>query len=178
MKEKWKKVQNYGSYSVSSYGNVRNDETGTIRKQNKNGSGYLCVTIWRDGTPRTLVVHRLVANAFLKNPHNKPCINHKDGDRTNNNIHNLEWCTAKENSLHRYRVLGNYISKESASKISAWRRKPVLCVETNVVYESVAAAARTMECTDGAIRAVIKGRRPRAKGYTWEFVQESESSTD
>lgn len=72
----------------------------------KDGKGYLFVSLSKDGKRYLKKVHRLVAQAFIPNPFRKPQINHKNGDKTNNGIDNLEWVTNAENMLHAYRVLG------------------------------------------------------------------------
>ena len=86
----------YQNYEVSSWGNIRNRTTGRILKQYVNSRGYLCVCI--DGTKK---VHRLVASAFLNNPGNKKCVDHKNRDKLNNNIINLRYATSMENCQNR-----------------------------------------------------------------------------
>ena len=96
---KWKKIDDYNRYSVSDTGLVRNDKTGRILKTPKAGHGYLVVNLSKNGK-RSFTVHRLVAKAFINNPENKPTVNHFDGDKSNNNVSNLEWATYSENNQH------------------------------------------------------------------------------
>lgn len=74
----------------------------SIKSLARNGNGYLFVFLKRDGTRQKMFIHRLVAQAFLENPHNKPIVNHKDSDRGNNLLSNLEWVTDSENTKHAY----------------------------------------------------------------------------
>ena len=108
-------------YEVSNMGNVRSVER-YVNNGHKNGlkklpmrvlkpalgkSGYLLVTFSVDNTQSSQNVHRLVARAFIFNEANKPQVNHKDGNKKNNAVDNLEWVTVSENGLHSFRVLGN-----------------------------------------------------------------------
>jgi hypothetical protein len=97
--EVWKDISNYDKYEVSSFGNVRNKNTGRILKSANNG-GYLCVGLSNKIT-KTFPVHRLVALAFIENLENKLHVNHKDKNSLNNKLSNLEWNTAKENNKHK-----------------------------------------------------------------------------
>lgn len=98
-KEIWRDIDNYYIfYEISNFGNVRNKQTKYVLKQQLNSSGYLGVTLSHYRVKR--LVHRLVGQAFIPNPENKPQINHKDSNKTNNKVENLKWLTAKENSLH------------------------------------------------------------------------------
>lgn len=109
--EIWKDIKNYeGIYQVSNYGNVRSfkkwcgnnhlkkwvNET-SILKATDNGNGYLIVRLNKYGTRKNFYIHRLVATYFLDNPSNKNIVNHKDYNKYNNNVSNLEWVTQKEN---------------------------------------------------------------------------------
>jgi hypothetical protein len=100
--EEWKKIKIEG-YSISNTGKFRNDKTGKILKPSIGSTGYYVVNIkpnGRIGKSYSLKIHRLIAEAFIPNPENKPQINHKDCNRLNNNIENLEWVTNKENNIH------------------------------------------------------------------------------
>lgn len=92
-------------YEVSDWGRVRNKNDKILRGGNSHG--YRTVSL-RSGSDkrRHFLVHRLVAEAFIPNPKNLPCVNHKDGNRANNNVENLEWVTKSENSFHAVNVLG------------------------------------------------------------------------
>ena len=101
MDEIWKVIENFPNYSVSTYGRVRNNTTGLILKQGDNGRGYKHVGLYSDTIKnKTIMVHRLVALAFLPNPNNLPEINHIDENKENNCIENLEWCTSEYNINH------------------------------------------------------------------------------
>jgi predicted transcriptional regulator YheO len=105
-KEVWKKVVtgdgiDWKRYSVSSYGRVRNDKNGRIRKSIINiRNGYLQVNLCKNGKVKTYNIHRLVALAFIPNddPLHKTQVNHKNENKTNNTVENLEWCTPEYNA--------------------------------------------------------------------------------
>lgn len=105
--EVWKPVKEY-NYEVSSLGRVRNTSNNKILSLfDKNRMGYYRVILFKDGQRKRHFVHRLVAETFLENLENKPQVNHKDGNKQNNRLENLEWSTNSENQLHSYYVLKN-----------------------------------------------------------------------
>lgn len=124
-------------------------------------AGYLSVAL----KGKTVYVHRLLAQAFIKNPRDCDCVNHIDGVKTNNTIQNLEWCTKGENNTHAWKS-----GLQDAHKVACRR------IEDGKVYESLRAAAYE-NCTSpkrscNISRACKYGKT--AGGYHWEFVKESE----
>lgn len=132
--EEWKDIAGYeGIYQVSSFGNIKRLKSfvkhpkggmkiinGRILKTTRK-KAYGQVTLCKETGQLNYSVHRLVAQAFIPNPQNKPCVNHKDGDKRNNKINNLEWCTYKENELHSYSVLGKIGTLENLTHFdSSW----------------------------------------------------------
>lgn len=102
--EEWKNVIGYeGLYEVSNIGNVRNVRRNTLLRLSKT-KGYIQVYLYKNGVKTGLKVHRLVAEAFIPNPDNLPQVNHKDENKMNNRVENLEWCTAKYNSNYGHRT--------------------------------------------------------------------------
>lgn len=108
--EIWRDIEGYeGLYQVSNLGRVKslgNDKTKKekILSQYENKNGYLYVNLCKDGKMKTFRVHRLVANAFIPNPNGYRCVNHKDEDKTNNCVDNLEWCTHQYNNTFGTRI--------------------------------------------------------------------------
>lgn len=103
--EIYKVINGSECYSVSNMGNVktknwRNTKKEAVLKPAKDKKGYLRVGLCINGNSKTFKVHRLVASAFISNPLNKPQVNHKDGNKSNNSIYNLEWVTCSENQIH------------------------------------------------------------------------------
>ena len=133
MNEIWHPCAGYEThYEVSNLGNVRSvermvlhEEGGLKRnpskvlKHGKGKNGYLTVSFSVDSVKSNHSVHRLVARAFILNESNKPQVNHKDGNKHNNHIDNLEWMTCSENGLHAYRVLGNTTWNKGMKKSQA-----------------------------------------------------------
>ena len=99
MKEEWKDIVGFeGLYKVSTLGRVKSLRKNKIMNFTTR-SGYNVLNLRKEGKRYSKQVHRLVAEAFIENPQNKPIVNHKDTNRKNNNVNNLEWCTQKENVL-------------------------------------------------------------------------------
>ncbi len=102
MDEIWKVIQNFPMYSVSNKGRIRNNKSGKIKKECYHNKGYPMVQLLdsRIRKASTKKIHRLVAIEFIPNPNNYPQINHVDGNKTNNNVENLEWCSNSYNNKH------------------------------------------------------------------------------
>lgn len=93
-----KEIKNYeGLYTISNRGVIRSSYTGKIIKQHLNKYGYYQVRLYKNKKPKNYTVHRLVAETFIPNPHKAETVNHIDGNKTNNKVENLEWCSSSEN---------------------------------------------------------------------------------
>lgn len=158
-------MKEYG-YDIDACGNVYSYKYGNIRmlKQYTDRRGYKQVYLQASGKPRKIAsVHRLVALKYLANPENKREVNHKDGNKANNIVDNLEWCTTSENCLHAHANGLRAHSKESGKPA-----RQIICVETGVVYESINEAARQTGIGRRNIGRCVEGVYNTAGKYHWE----------
>ena len=117
--ETYKKIKGFENYSVSDFGNVRNDKFGKCIKGRDNGLGYLRVCLMKDKKQFDKLIHKLSAEAFIPNPENKKCIDHIDNNRQNNNLINLRFATHSQNSQNRSMSSKN----TSGTKCVSWNKK-------------------------------------------------------
>ena len=135
--EIWKKINGYENYEISNHGNVKSNNYSKIRILKKEKcKGYLRVSLSKNNKVKRFLVHRLVALSFLKNEDNKKCVNHKDGNKLNNSLGNLEWSTYSENERHSYDYLNkiNPIRKLDNSQVIYIRNKAVKGRKGNIKY--------------------------------------------
>lgn len=168
--ETWKDVPGYvGYYQVSSLGRIRSLPRNGTRKEvhilspNVKKNGYVNVLLSKNDKRKTCRLHRLVAQAFIPNPDNKPQVNHKNGCRSDNRTVNLEWVSSKENINHKFRVLGYKMGKRNP--------KPVKCLETGEKFECIKDAERLYGKSYGAIQHAVNGKTRTAYGLHWRFVE-------
>ena len=178
--EEWKQLVDYKNYEVSSFGQVRNKKTGRILKPCNNG-GYLYVGLSLNGQTKSFSVHRLVASIYLDNLDNKPHVNHKDKNRSNNHISNLEWCSALENNIHKSLNL----VQTTNQNLKIWKID-ILTNEKIELYNSIQDAAKW--CVENKysssehtaktnISNVIRGIYKKSCGFKW-ILNEQSSDTD
>lgn len=192
MKEIWKDIKDYeGLYQISNLGRLKALEKTIwngqgylyfpekIRKLNPDKDGYLNITLSNKGEAKTFKIHRLVAEAFLPNSDDLPEVNHKDGDKTNNNVSNLEWCTRKENQRHAFRIgLINQNGERNPmyGRLGADNPNSIPIYQLNKYtgdiireYDSLASAGRDLGVNTGKICLVCQGKRDSAYGYKWKY---------
>ncbi len=99
--EEWKIIEGFETYSISSFGNVRNNKTDRILKQRLNRKGYIYVNLSKNNKNKKFSCHRLVAMAYIPNPENKTCVDHINNDKTDNRIENLRWVSVQQNNQNR-----------------------------------------------------------------------------
>ena len=153
--ERWKMVDEFPTYSISTFGRLRNDITGNILIGGYDRDGYRQATICYCGKQYNRRICRLVAIAFIPNSNDLPMVNHKDENKENDCVNNLEWCTAEYNN--------NYGSRSQAT------RKRVRCVETGIEYDGLRVAEKQCGIPHSMIsRACRLGTTTR--GFHWEYV--------
>ena len=180
MAEEWRDIPNYeNKYLVSNLGNVKSlNYRGNTNTEHKltfdTSSGYARVTLFdKNGCRKKFSVHFLVAITFISNPNKLPCINHKDENKLNNEVSNLEWCTHKYNSNY-----GTAIerTKSHSQKVYEQRRKPVCQYDfdgnfINIFSDGMSAAkwCKVKDNNPGMIFKCCKGLIRQAYGYQWKY---------
>lgn len=161
MREIWKDIEGYeDKYMVSNYGNVKSNNK-VLTKQ--NGYNYFRVTLSNNGKRKHFQIHRLVAKAFIPNPKNLPEVNHKDGNKQNNMVENLEWCTRSENELHCYR---NNPELHKTSIINQYDLNGKFIKQ----WKSIKDALKELKINN--ISACCRGKRNTAGGYIWRYERQ------
>lgn len=164
----WKDIQEASNYEVSNNGDVRNKITKKILKGRLSQSGYLQVSIKIDATNKftNRYIHRLVAEAFIDNFENKRTVNHKDGNKKNNSVDNLEWMTYSENQHYRH-ILSNV--KTSNRHIGMFDKKNPnnMIKDFNSILDAVAYFNKTSRVN---IDNALQGKQKTAYGYVWKYL--------
>lgn len=184
MKEIWKDIDGYdGLYQVSNMGRVRVKDRvvkvvrevkykGHILSQSMDKDGYKLVHIHG----KTKKVHRLVAMAFIENPSNSPQINHKDLNKSNNNVNNLEWCTSAENNRHSY--IHNPDRGRGGTKFGKNpNSRSVLQLKDGVIIRKYDSMSRVQEYgfNPGRVSKSVRSGKPY-NGYEWRYSQKDDEA--
>ena len=184
---KIKDIREFKDYTIDTEGNVYSKRKHKYLKQTINKYGYCKVTLQKDKYKKMYSVHRLVAETFISNYNKLPQVNHIDGNKQNNHVANLEWCTAKhnmneavrtglfdnckkiqkenavKNNLNKYHILANEVTKK---KIAQYDKQNNLLN----TYESISEASRKTGITITSISYSANGKRKTAGGFIWHFA--------
>lgn len=166
----WKEIPSLKGYYASNYGEIysapklrkfgkqRRITPPLVLSLRKHRNGYMTVNIGGENK----YVHRLVAEAFLENPNEFPEVNHKDEDKANNKVENLEWCDRKYNA--------NYGTGRIRLKEKLIKRYSVINLDAGDIYESPLAACKSTGIHNDSISKVCKGKGKKAGGYRWRYL--------
>lgn len=180
---RWAAIPGFdGYYEISDDGQVRSVERVAIRRDGKpmpvhgkilkqvvSNAGYMRVSCKVDNFGKWVPVHRAVAMAFIPNPENKREVNHKDGNKLNNTVENLEWVTPKENTKHKYETgLGEHADMRPICEAN--KRKVI--VDGEHVFDSITEAAEYIGSTESQVCRTARGYYKTTHGHTVKYYEE------
>jgi len=157
--EEWREIEGYPGYMISNHGRVWSCKLKRVLESPISKDGYYRIGLWRNQVCKKFFVHRLVANAFIPNPDNKPVINHLDGNKLNNLYTNLDWDTVAGNNRHSREVLGNVCPKGVHVKM-------VTLVKDDIEYHLTTSEAMSfLKCSGVSWNRLRQGLKPSINGY-------------
>lgn len=166
IKEEWKDIKNYeGLYQISNLGRVKkiNKSNIIICKPSIDTSGYKQIVLTKNKKRKSYKIHRLIAQAFIPNPNNLPQINHKDENKLNNDVSNLEWCTLQYNCNYGSR---NYrCTRHRQHKVQQYNKQNNLVRE----YLSLKEAEKITKIKYQQISSCCRNKQKSAGGYIWKY---------
>lgn len=186
--EIWKPIEGFSYYEISSRGRVRTKERVVrngqgpyikrerLLKLQDNGLGYKRICVRENDVKKFLYIHRLVAQAFIPNPENKPCVNHIDNNPENNTVENLEWCTKQENTDWMVKQGRNKRNSQWISRLHTTQAqkfyKPVIGTNMRTgeqIYFDHLNSVKTCGFDVSCVCWCCKGKRNFHKGYFWRY---------
>lgn len=183
MNEIWQPIENWeGLYQISNMGRIRSLDRmvksrgnsyrlqkGKVLKTGTSKDGYLQVTLSQSNKCKHAFIHRLVAQAFIPNPYHYPEVNHKDENKSNNCVSNLEWCNRKYNVNY-----GTCLKRTFKATLNGKCSKPVVQLTINdeliQKWPSMMEVERTLGINSGSISRCCRGKQKTAHGYRWKYV--------
>lgn len=187
--ENWKDIKGYeGFYQVSDLGRVKSlerdvfNQHGTVNRHIEekilvpvsSNRGYSFVNLHKNGKSKIILVHRLVAMAFIENPENKPQVNHIDEVKTNNAVFNLEWCDCQYNINYGTRTERMLQNRRSFKLENNPRAKAVFCEELNKKFDCAKRAEEELGISVSSICQACKGKTKTAGGFHWKYADEND----
>ena len=177
--EIWKPIaETNGLYEISTTGCIKRGKR--ILKAN-TWNIYKVVRLKLNGKYKTCYVHRLVAEAFIANPENKDLVNHKDGNKLNNSVNNLEWCTKQENEKHAWehglKEKIRITSKENAKIARLYINNKIPVMQTDMngnlikIWDSATDAMKELKIDGSAITKCCRGKLKQSGGYRWQYIK-------
>lgn len=162
-----------GHYSIDEHGIILNMKSKIYKKPNIANTGYYVITLYKNNKSKTYLLHRLIAIHFIPNPNNKPCINHIDGNRLNDELSNLEWVTHQENMVHAWRYRKRTCWMTGLKGKDNCNSKPVIAKDSegNIFreFDAISDAERELGIFTSCICNNLKGRTKNAGGFIWEY---------
>ena len=175
MYDQIKVIDTHPNYRITSDGRVINKYDKEKVLDGCSKDGYLKVNLYNDGVGSSKRVHRLVAEAFIPNPDNKPDVNHKNGNKHDNCVDNLEWVTKSENMKHAYQTglakphpTYGMLGKKNPNGGS--KGKPVRILETGEEFNSIKDCADSIGGRDRGVCDCLTGRQHTHRGYHFEYI--------
>lgn len=191
LQEEWKDIKGYeGLYQVSNIGRVRSIDRittniggrknlykGRILRLNMIKVGYLYAHLCKNNKVKAFRVHRLVASAFIQNPNNYPQVNHKDKNKANNIVNNLEWCTASQNQIHSVSLGRNY----NITKVQELCKREISVYRNGVFvahFNSKKECCEKLGLTKDSVYRTLKGEYKQHKGFTFKYETFGRTNTE